>query len=192
MSDLPNGIRAIRKTYGDPRGAGNLPDGNWVRTNLAYVAVPWPPIPTRPMGGMRYAYDTDKIITTVRLHRAVREIWTAGMRQVWEYARAQVKAKDGYGRTTAQYDLATYQYLVARGLDLWGGSYVWRFKRGGGSELSAHAYGIAWDIDPAHNGQGTPGRMPDWWVRIWEGLGCTWGGRWNHSDPMHVQACSGY
>ena len=98
----------------------------------------------------------------------------------------------GYGRTTAEYDVMTYEWLVGRGLDIWGGCFVYRKKRASGTELSTHAYGAADDWNPAENRQGTHGNMPQWWVNIWKSENWTWGGDWDNPDPMHVQACSGY
>jgi hypothetical protein len=80
------------------------------------------------------------------------------------------------------------------GLDLFGGCYNCRKKRGG-SSWSTHAWGIAIDWDPGHN-KLTWGRdrahlaradYLDWW-RFWEEDGWLSLGRTCNFDWMHVQA----
>lgn len=79
-------------------------------------------------------------------------------------------------------------------LDLYGGSYSYRKKRGG-SSWSTHAWGIALDFDPDHN-QLKWGRdkaefakpQYDAWWRFWEEEGWTGLGRTKNYDWMHIQA----
>lgn len=86
------------------------------------------------------------------------------------------------------------QGITDLGLDLWGGCYAYRVKRGGTS-LSTHSWGIAVDYDPRHN-QLTWGRgrarfaQPQYeaWWRFWEEDGWTSLGRTANFDWMHVQA----
>lgn len=84
--------------------------------------------------------------------------------------------------------------VVKLGLDLFGGDYNPRMKRGG-TTWSTHAWGIAIDWNPARN-RLTWGRdraslaLPvyeDWW-QIWERQGWTSLGRACSFDWMHVQA----
>ena len=80
------------------------------------------------------------------------------------------------------------------GLDVWGGCYAYRAKRGGTS-LSTHSWGIAMDYDPEHNqlswGRGrsrfAQPQYEAWW-RFWEEDGWTSLGRTANFDWMHVQA----
>lgn len=80
------------------------------------------------------------------------------------------------------------------GLDLFGGDYHPRKKRGGVT-WSTHSWGIAIDWDPACNrlnwGHGrarlAEPDYEDWW-RIWEEQGWTSLGRARNFDWMHVQA----
>lgn len=84
--------------------------------------------------------------------------------------------------------------IVRAGLDLFGGCYNFRKKRGG-SSLSTHAYGVAIDWDPERNQlKWTRSRarlaLPDaevWW-RCWEAEGWLSLGRARDFDWMHVQA----
>ena len=79
-------------------------------------------------------------------------------------------------------------------LDLFGGDYHPRRKRGGVA-WSTHSWGIAIDWDPGRNrlkwGRGharlAEPEYEDWW-RIWEAQGWTSLGRVRNFDWMHVQA----
>lgn len=80
------------------------------------------------------------------------------------------------------------------GVNIFGGSYNYRLKRGGNS-LSVHAYGAAIDLDPARNGfhDETPNLDNFLWVvKAFEDEGWTWGGRWSgrSKDGMHFEATS--
>ena len=74
-----------------------------------------------------------------------------------------------------------------------GGCFAFRPQRTG-AKLSAHAWGIALDLNPESNAQGTAGNMDAAVVAIFKEAGFTWGGEWQGSkrDPMHFQFCTGY
>jgi hypothetical protein len=74
-----------------------------------------------------------------------------------------------------------------------GGCFAFRPQRTG-TKLSAHAWGIALDLNPESNAQGTAGNMDAAVVAIFKEAGFTWGGEWQGSkrDPMHFQFCTGY
>jgi hypothetical protein len=79
-------------------------------------------------------------------------------------------------------------------LNLYGGSYNVRRKRGGTS-WSTHAWGIAMDWDPGNNklkwgrDRATLAKPEyDTWWRIWEDEGWVSLGRESNYDWMHVQA----
>ena len=74
-----------------------------------------------------------------------------------------------------------------------GGCFTFRPQRTG-TKLSAHCWGIAIDLNPETNAQGTAGEIHPEIVSIFRNAGFTWGGDWlgSRCDPMHFQFCSGY
>lgn len=80
------------------------------------------------------------------------------------------------------------------------GSFYWRKVRGA-NRLSAHSYGIAFDIGVKHSDYwlwknpnkgelaqiAYANRMPKKLVQIFEKHGFIWGGRWYHYDTMHFE-----
>jgi hypothetical protein len=74
-----------------------------------------------------------------------------------------------------------------------GGCFSFRPQRSG-TKLSTHAWGIAIDVNPETNQQGTAGELDSAIIAILKQAGFSWGGDWQgHSrDPMHFQYCSGY
>lgn len=67
-------------------------------------------------------------------------------------------------------------------------------NKGGSSNKSTHAWGIAVDLNAKSNAQGTDGTMSKDVVRIFEEEGFAWGGYFSGTkkDPMHFQFASGY
>ena len=74
-----------------------------------------------------------------------------------------------------------------------GGCFSFRPQRNA-SKMSAHAWGIAIDLNTATNAQGSVGDMDAGIVEIFRAAGFTWGGDWAGArrDPMHFQFCTGY
>ncbi len=82
--------------------------------------------------------------------------------------------------------------LQAR-VSTFGGCFAFRPQRTG-SKLSAHSWGIAIDLNPGSNLQGSAGDMDARVVEIFKNTGFQWGGEWKGKtcDPMHFQFCTGY
>ncbi len=184
----PHGLKEIIKTFGDPRGRNGKANPEWEARNLVFVDLPFP---------CRLAWDTDRIVHRIRVHRLIAKDVEKRLGLIWAYARGMAKRKYGYGKTTAFYDNAALAWLKSQNLDLFGGAYEYRKIRGG-NDLSIHSWAIGLDWDPVHNAMGTKGTMPKWWIDIWTvadpktGMAWTWGGKFARKDPMHVQAASGY
>lgn len=78
-------------------------------------------------------------------------------------------------------------------ISTFGGCFSFRPQRTG-TKLSTHAWGIAIDLNPGTNAQGTIGNMDTGVIEIFKDAGFSWGGDWEGKvcDPMHFQFCSGY
>ncbi|HUJ94537.1 MAG TPA: M15 family metallopeptidase [Terriglobales bacterium] len=78
-------------------------------------------------------------------------------------------------------------------IEAFGGCFAFRPQRTG-SKLSTHCWGIAIDLNPEKNAQGTAGDMNPALVGIFCDAGFEWGGNWQGEvrDPMHFQFCTGY
>ena len=74
-----------------------------------------------------------------------------------------------------------------------GGCFSFRTQRTG-TKLSTHAWGIAIDLNPETNQQGTIGNMDPGLIATFRATGFEWGGDWQgrSRDPMHFQFCTGY
>lgn len=78
-------------------------------------------------------------------------------------------------------------------LKTFGGCFNYRPKRQS-SKLSTHCWGIAIDLNPETNRQGSAGDMHPEIVALFREHGFKWGGDWTgkSKDPMHFQFCTGY
>lgn len=74
----------------------------------------------------------------------------------------------------------------------YGGLYNLRPIRGQVQHLSTHSWGIAIDMNPETNRQGTPGDMDPRVIAVFQKHGFTWGGQFHRRDPMHFQYALGY
>ncbi|MDY6943454.1 MAG: M15 family peptidase [Pseudomonadota bacterium] len=136
-----------------------------VAEQLVRVQLPYP---------HRLAWDKRKVVDSFVCHPKVEASLQRVLQQVF----------DTYGMTE----------IRALGLDLWGGCFAKRQKRGG-STWSTHAWGIAIDYDPErnqlnwgrHQAQLARPEYEPWWA-CWENEGWVSLGRSRNFDWMHVQA----
>jgi hypothetical protein len=99
------------------------------------------------------------------------------------------KAKRHFLRLARIFQARAPEYalgIAAGELDDW--SYKNRVIRGEEAAKSAHAFGIAIDINALRNVLGTEGDMPEEVVEQWEFEGGEWGGDWSRPDPMHFES----
>ncbi|MEI8186103.1 MAG: hypothetical protein WCG19_05360 [Chlorobiaceae bacterium] len=123
---------------------------------------------------LRLSWDIAARVTKTQCHKRVAKSFLS----VMEAVRAE------YGSSVCEL-----------GLDLYGGGFANRPQRGG-TKLSVHAWGAAFDFDPDHNQlrmDHDEARFADqdydaWWA-LWEEAGWVSLGRTKDYDWMHVQAC---
>ncbi|HSA91839.1 MAG TPA: M15 family metallopeptidase [Terriglobales bacterium] len=114
------------------------------------------------------SWDLASKVTRIQCHKKLKEIFAA----VFEEIDTQ----------RLRGEILTY-----------GGCYNYRAKRTS-SKLSAHSWGIAIDLNPQTNAQGTAGNMHPGVVAAFQKFGFKWGGEFQGAsrDPMHFQFCTGY
>lgn len=134
-------------------------------SQLVDVALPYP---------HKLSWDPAKTVQTIKAHSKVKD----------SLQRVLTKVLNHYG-------LAEIKRLR---LDVWGGCYNLRPKRGGTS-LSTHSWGIAMDYDPDRNplrwgAEKAAFAGPEYqaWWSFWEEEGWVSLGRARNFDWMHVQA----
>ncbi len=133
--------------------------------NLVSVDLPYP---------HRLAWDKRRVVNRIYCHAKVKDSLVTVL-----------------SRVIANYSIAEIRAL---GLDLYGGCFNKRKKRGG-SSWSTHAWGIALDYNPDYNrlrwGRDRAAfARPEYdkWWQYWEEEGWTSLGRTKNYDWMHVQA----
>ncbi len=153
-----------------PRDTGNQAEmrafyGQPGRPPIRKVACPWP---------LRLAWDLSSRVTHIGCHAKVADSLDAVLTTVH-----------------AHYGTAELKRLR---LDLYGGCFANRKKRGG-STWSTHAWAAAIDWDPARNQlnwgrdkASLDARDYDFWWAAWEAQGWVSLGRSRNFDWMHVQA----
>lgn len=99
------------------------------------------------------------------------------------------------GTDSSNLDHDVTGHLAATKLDrhlrrgIWG--YACRMKRGSSTEYSVHAWGIAVDVNSAHEAQGEPCHtIPAEFGAVWTDHRWAWGAKWK--DCMHFQYATGY
>jgi D-alanyl-D-alanine carboxypeptidase len=117
------------------------------------------------------------------------------LRLAWDLSQT-ITRMACHRRLTAVY-ASVFTGIQQRGLQstitTFGGCFAFRPQRTG-SKLSAHSWGIAIDLNPGSNLQGSDGDMDTGVVEIFQSAGFQWGGEWKGTtcDPMHFQFCTGY
>lgn len=111
-----------------------------------------------------------------------------GLRVHHKAAESLYRCLVGLKTEFSEGDLAKYE------LDLCGGVFNFRLKRGGHS-LSIHSWGGAIDLSHLINYFGrkydeAAGMMPQRAVKVFADEGWTWGGLWSTGDAMHFQAAN--
>ena len=117
---------------------------------------------------MKLSWDQSRTVTWISCHKLVAGIFPEVFRNIQS---------------------AGLQKYIAS----FGGCFAFRPQRTG-TKLSTHAWGIAIDLNPESNMQGTAGNMNVEVIKIFRQAGFTWGGDWQGKtrDPMHFQFCTGY
>ncbi len=117
------------------------------------------------------------------------------LRLSWDPARS-ILQMTCHRRLTSIFATA-FACIQERGLQAkvtsFGGCFAFRPQRAG-NKLSTHSWGIAIDLNPDTNPQGSAGNIDAGIVEIFCLAGFEWGGRWQGKarDPMHFQFCTGY
>ncbi len=117
---------------------------------------------------LRLSWDPSRTITRMTCHRR--------MARVFSTVLGCIQERGIQGRITT-----------------FGGCFAFRPQRSG-SKLSTHCWGIAIDLNPESNPQGSAGNMDAELIEIFRRAGFEWGGDWQGKtrDPMHFQFCTGY
>lgn len=117
------------------------------------------------------------------------------LRLAWDLSRT-ITQMTCHRRMTGVY-VSVFASIQQRGLQAkvasFGGCFAFRPQRTG-SKLSSHSWGIAIDLNPGSNRQGSVGDMDAGLIEIFHSAGFEWGGDWKGKarDPMHFQFCTGY
>ena len=162
LPTVPNGLDEIRDIYGWPVNESGKADEAFYSSRIKRFDLPF---------SMRLSWNKATSVRRSVAHELVIDSLVDALTEIRDYKGAQ--------------------YLEENNLDLFGGIYAFRFKRG--QEVpSTHAWGIAIDINPDLGRMGEKPRMPSFIVDAFKSRGWIWGGDWSHPDGMHFQACSGY
>jgi len=162
LNEVPDGIEEIIDAYGNPDSNGDfLLDTSWVDHNLAVFDLPFP---------MRLSWAPLRIARRFQAHKTVGLVMVDALREIRDYKG--------------------WQYLQDNDYDFYGGCFNFRLMRGI-NKLSAHAWGIAFDINPHLGPLGEPSYQPEFVVQAFARRRFVWGGEWARPDGMHFQACKG-
>ena len=172
--------------------ANGQPPAPWRTEPVAANPNAWP-LEQQEALTVFYGPPGETHLVLIDLPYPLRLSWDLGT--VVQRTRCNAKVRDSLGRVLAAV-LAHYGLDAVRSLrlDVYGGGYALRDKRGG-STTSTHAWGIAFDFDPDHNqlkwdktrASFAQPEYDAWW-QCWEAEGWVSLGRTRNYDWMHVQA----
>lgn len=178
LSDLPLQSQ-LDKFCGNPRGPnGAEVSRSWYAQNIVRIPAPWP----LNMGDIR--------IRELTVHRKMAARASVMFGAIRDLAYVTANAENSVYEPVKGIHPDALDVLDNWGMTDYGGGYNYRVKRAG-STLSTHAYGMAFDFDPAHNGfrDATPrfSNFPKL-CAIFREYG-VWGGDWSEAsrDGMHIQ-----
>jgi hypothetical protein len=164
LDHVPEGIEGILAVYGRPFDDEGELDKTWYAENTRLFNLPV---------DLRLSWKPEVYVSRIRTHKLVGDAMIDALAEIaWQYR----------------------DRLHIDGLDMLGGTYNYRFKRGG-RNLSTHAWGIAIDLNPQIGGLGDveAARLyPKPIIDAFTKRGFMWGGSWTVPDAMHFQAAAGY
>lgn len=154
-------IAELDAFYGNPRGRNGNVDPKWYAANMTHWVTPYP---------MFYSGNPKEAMEHLEVHKKCLDTFNAAFTDVLK--------------------TLGHEYIVAKRLNITGGTFCYRLERGG-SRLSVHSWGCAIDMDPQHNPFPHPytgGAMIDEkFAAILEKHGFCWRGASHDIDPMHFQ-----
>jgi D-alanyl-D-alanine carboxypeptidase len=117
---------------------------------------------------LRLSWDLSRTITRMICHRRLTSVFGAAFGSIQEHG-------------------------LQEKITSFGGCFAFRPQRSG-NKLSAHSWGIAIDLNPETNPQGSAGNMAAGLIEIFRQAGLEWGGDWSAKtrDSMHFQFCTEY
>lgn len=167
---------AMNEFYGNPdRNRDGVADLEWQKKNLVRIIPPY-----------TLYYPQDDLHHKGQIIK--RGLALKSLTVHHNAAESLARCLGGIGKEFTAEELLKYE------LDLCGGVFVFRLKRGG-SSLSIHSWGSAIDLSHLINYFGrkydeTKGMMPERAVKVFADEGWTWGGLWSTGDAMHFQAAN--
>jgi hypothetical protein len=168
IEDIPSGLTGIVNTYGEPDYYGLGDEESFRQKHIEVFELPDPVV-------LRLSWMDGYIVSRIAAHRLVGPAIVDALHAIWTMFGAD--------------------YLEANRLNLFGGIYNPRLKRGS-NQLSTHTWGIAIDLNPHlwRYGQGPTQSNEDWRVfnTAFTVRGFVSGNEFPKPDPMHWQAAENY
>ena len=215
--------RLAKRFYGDPKLAKRLADYNGIRDpNLVLVgqvleipskrellgvdAPEETALQIRPPNGLSEVIETfGDVASYISDDGTLAPAWSSAalaradlprpLMLSWDHSQfvTRILCHKKLVGTVTQLFKALDEPGVRGSVKSYGGCFAFRPKRTG-SKLSTHSWGIAIDVNPETNPQGSAGDLDPAVVEVFRRFGFKWGGDWpgKVKDPMHFQYCTGY